>query len=335
VCFLGFSAAAQPQSPPPDLAKLPEEIRSLPWQSIDLSSVAPQEQDRALLLMNHVLGELSALRTSEADLMSNYIQEQNLGTQFAKSPPRPAATQLQYSDGLKIAVALLRGPMANSSYASEFTGASAEGLAAYQQMYDATCRRRWSELEEARAQLRGMSAFLGKLGKLKDYQTWAKSESQKRQQQYEQSMAQKQATEHAFQAQYAVDEKRAAAQQAQLDAANRQLQEALAAAHQQEQQQAAQLQQEAQQRAAQQAAQVQQQAANTQQPNYPLTQPEAPGLIPGAEEPDGWYGGWYAPVYYPAGTSWYRDGAYAGAARTQIDQRVSGWHGAPAAGVRR
>jgi hypothetical protein len=337
-CALG-AAGAVAQSPPaqslpPDVASLPNEIKTLPWQSIDLNAITPLEHARALLLMNHVLDEIASVRTSEADLMSAYIQQQNLGSELAKTPPPPVTKQLTFTDSEKIAVALLRGPMATSSYARQFSDNSGDGVAAYVQMYEGTCQRRWSELDEARQQVRCMAAFLQKKGKLKDYEAWANTESQKRQQQYEQSMAQKRTTEEKVQAQRSADERKAAEQQAQFDSENQQLRQALAFSQRQQQMQAAQIQQQQQQTQQQQ----QQQAANTQQPNYPVTQPEAPGLIPGAEMPDPYYGGYYGyypPTYYSSESAWCHDAAYQAEARAQTDQRISGWHGAPVGRGRR
>src|SRR5262245_41263939 len=78
VLMLSNSVLAQSQKLPPDIANLPEEIKSLQWQSIDPAAASNLERCRALLLLNHVLEEVSANSTSEADLMSSYIQSQNL-----------------------------------------------------------------------------------------------------------------------------------------------------------------------------------------------------------------------------------------------------------------
>src|SRR5262245_26416690 len=55
---------------PADLAKLPDAIKNLPWQSIDPSKATPLEQAQALLILNHVLEELCPVRASEASLLS-------------------------------------------------------------------------------------------------------------------------------------------------------------------------------------------------------------------------------------------------------------------------
>ncbi|HEY7087973.1 MAG TPA: hypothetical protein VH518_07780 [Tepidisphaeraceae bacterium] len=291
-------ALAQSQTPP-DLARLPEAIKTLPWKSIDLSTVKTLEYDRAILILNHVLDELGPMRASEADLMSTYIEQQNLGAELSASGP-PPTLPLTYTDGVKIAVAILRGPLANSSYAQQFAGAPESTLAGYRQMYDSTCQRRWAETAEATTQVRYMSALLQKKGKTKDYESWAKVESENRQLKYDQEMSQKKDAAAANQAQQAAARQEAAAQQAKLEQENRQLQEALASA-QAQQQQTAQAQQ-----------QIDQQA---QQP------------VPEAGLPNT-FNGWYAPTYYGAGATWCHDAAYAGAARASTEARMATWHGA-------
>src|SRR5262249_53151515 len=92
--LLARGPSAQEPRLPPDLAALPQEIKTLPWQSINFATLQPLEQSRALLLMDHVVGELSANMTSEADLMSAYIEKQNLGAQFAGTPPPPGPKEL-------------------------------------------------------------------------------------------------------------------------------------------------------------------------------------------------------------------------------------------------
>src|SRR5262245_6466673 len=72
------TCSAQTDAPvgamPKDLAKLPDAIKNLPWQSIDPSKATPLEQAQALLILNHVLEELCPVRASEASLLSSYIQ---------------------------------------------------------------------------------------------------------------------------------------------------------------------------------------------------------------------------------------------------------------------
>jgi len=187
--FLVTTTLAQAPKLPPELAALPDEIKRLPWQTIDMSSIQPLEHCRALLLLNHTLDALSDNATAEADLMSAYIEKNNLGTQFASTPPPPTPRGLMYPDAEKVAIALLRGPMSGSSYATELSDLGGGGLSSYEQMYSRTCTRRWSEFDEARHQVRAMSSFLGKTNKLQDYNTWATAESLRREQAAQQRAA--------------------------------------------------------------------------------------------------------------------------------------------------
>jgi hypothetical protein len=313
VLSVGQFAGAQAPPPgplPPELANIPQTIQTLPWQSIDLTTVQPLEYDRALLLMNHVLDQMAPVRASEADLMSAYIEAQNLGPDFAKTPKPPAGKQLTYTDATKIAVAMLRGPMANSTYASQLTDTSPDGLAAYQQMYESTCQRRWGEITESVQQVRWMGAYLQHNGKMQDYQAWAKLESENRQLKYQLAVQQKKAQE-ADAARQATEARAHQAQQTKLQEENLQLQQALAAAQAQQQQ------------AYQAGQQSAQQAANSQAPQQPQG---TPAYTP-------YYSGYGVPVYYGAGAAWCYDSAYANQARAQTEQRLSNYYGTPHAGA--
>lgn len=312
VLGLGCFAAAQAPPPaplPPELANIPQIIQTLPWQSIDLSTVPPLEYDRALLLMNHVLDQLAPVRASEADLMSAYIEAENLGPEFAKTPKSPAGKQLTYTDATKIAIAMLRGPMANSSYASQLSDTSPEGLAAYQQMYESTCQRRWGEVTESVQQVRWMGTYLQHNGKIQDYQAWAKVESENRQLKYQLAMQQKKAQD-ADAARQAAQAQADQTQQTKLRQENLQLQQALASAQAQQQQ----------------AYQAGQQSAQ-QSPN-PQAQQQAQGTPVYAP----YYTGYGVPGYYGTGAAWCYDSAYANQARAQTEQRLSNYYGTPHAG---
>ena len=73
--FATAALAAQSQKLPPDLARLPDEIKNLKWQTIEIGQATTLERCRALLLLNHTLDELSANAAAEADLMSAYIEK--------------------------------------------------------------------------------------------------------------------------------------------------------------------------------------------------------------------------------------------------------------------
>jgi hypothetical protein len=310
ICAASLAAAQAPPpgALPPEVANIPQTIQSLPWQSVDLTTVPPLEYDRALLLMNHVLDQIAPVRASEADLMSGYIEAQNLGPDFAKTPKPPAGKQLTYTDATKIAVAMLRGPMATSTYASPLSDASPDGLAAYQQMYESTCQRRWGEVTESVQQVRWMGTYLQHAGKMQDYQSWAKVESENRQLKFQLAMEQKQAQE-ANAARQAAEARTTAVQQAKLQQENMQLQQALASAQAQQQQAYLAGQQSAQQATNSNAAQAQQQAQVAQPAPYYNT-------------------GYGVPLYYGSGAAWCYDSAYANQARAQTEQRLSNYYGA-------
>ena len=174
------SALAQSQKLPPELAGLPDEVKGLKWQAIDWATVQPLERCRALQLLNHTLEELSANAAAEADLMSAYVEKNNLGevcqhpaaavAQIAQFPPRgdgrccdaPRADER---------VVLRHGAGRPRSQSAEVV----------RQMYERTCARRWGEFDESRHQVRCMSSFLGNSDKLQDYDAWATAEAIRRQ----------------------------------------------------------------------------------------------------------------------------------------------------------
>ncbi len=189
---LGFSAAplaAQPPAPPVstpaaapsptlamDLSALPAELKNLPWQGVDLTAVSPIDRIRALMLMSDVLDELAAQSVSEADLMSAYIEASNQGAALAALRPVSDPAPLTMDDVQKIAVALLRGPMARSSYATQLGSLAPDELGAYEQMYLSSCRREWTEMTDNRLRVRRMADFLAANGKFADYQAWLPGE---------------------------------------------------------------------------------------------------------------------------------------------------------------
>jgi len=321
VTAIGAAAQAQSPSLPPDLASLPDDIKTLKWQSIDLATVSPLERSRSLLLMNHVLDELSNTAASEADLMSSFIEKQNLGTQFATTPPPPPARELTFADAQKVAVAMLRGPLQNSYYATELGDVSATGLASYEQMYQRTCQRRWSELDESRHQVRSMTSFLGNSQKLPAYEAWATSEAGLRQKQFDQREQSAAARPHPQEKPQTPPQQQQnpSAQEAKLQQENLQLQQALANAESQDRMQANQ---------AQQAAQAQQANASQQQAGQ-AAQPYSTDYVAPTYGGYGAYGG-YAYVAHYNNCSYQHDDAYGNRAREDTERRMSSFHGAPA-----
>lgn len=298
---IGAPALGQPSKI--DLNTLPTEIKTLNWQSVDLSSASPLDQCRSLMFLNQALDEIGAQTTAEADLMSQFIDVSNLGPQFVAMPAPVDANPLTFQSAQKMALALLRGPQAQSSYATALTGTSADMLTAYQQMYSATCQRKWSAVVESRHQVRAMSAFLEKSGKMQAYNAWVPGAVEQRMKEQEAAVAQQQAAQQAQQSQ----------EQAQMIARQR-----------------AQLQQmESQQAASAQANQQLQQALCAAQQNQSASANQG-APAPNAYYPNYYYGG--VGVGYAATGAWYRNAAYRGAATAATEARYSSWHGG---GVRR
>lgn len=290
VVVLGLWArAGLAQQGPIDISTLPAEIKTLPWKAVDFSAVSAAERCRALLLLNDVLDEVNAQMTAEADLLSEYLDTQDLGPGYASQAPADDPKALTYEDGQKVAVALLRGPMAQTSYASQMVDQDADALKAYENLYQSTCKWKWGSMADNRLRVRGMSAFLEKQGKMADYKAWVPGEVARREEANKQEMAQRKADAQAKQ-----QEQREQRQQqllAKKDAELKQQQEATAQMQQ-----------------ALMAAQQSQSAAPT-------------GVVVDGGYPNYYYGG------YLAGSAWYRDAAYQGWARRNTDARIAGWHG--------
>lgn len=297
VC-LGFAAIAAAQPPPgaEDIAKWRDAIKDLKWKDIDPAKLSLLERCRSLMLLNHALDELIGAGTAQADMMSEYIDQKQLGQEFASNPPPVEPRPFTFDDAVKMGVALLRGPMSQSSYASELAETDEQGLKAYENLYEATCQRKWSEVGECRRQLRAMLVFLKGKDKLKEFSAWAPGEVERRQQAYEAEMAQRRSAAVAkAEAKTQADQQRATeAQQqrlqAQQQAASAQLQMAMAAAQQ-----------------------------SAAQPSQQTTT---------SSGDDDWFPGWYYGV--PANmrrNAWYNNAGWRGESRAQTAARVSSWHG--------
>lgn len=301
VVFAVTVARAQPN--PPDLSAVPDVIKSLKWKDIDPGSLPMVEQCRALQLLNDSLDEISASGRAQADLMSTFIDQQKLGPDFVASQPPPDPAPLTYDDATKITVALLRGPLAQSPYASQFAGNSEPGfLKAYDRLFQTTCRRKWGEVAESRHQTMWMTAFLQSRNLMPQYEAWAPAEIQRRQQEHEQQMILRSAANRASEA---AQEQRAAEIDKQHD------------------------QQQAQKQAQQAKAQSQQQAA-AQPMQQALTSAQQAQLQADMSSgaPAVYAGGYYGGAAALASADLYRDAAYRGASSAAVEQRYSNWHGA-------
>lgn len=294
---LAAASAAQAQGNRPDLSALPDVLKGLKWKDIDTAKLSALERCRALLFLNASLDELSSGARAEADLLSAFIDKQKLGPEFLNSPPPVNAAPLNCGDGLKVAVAMLRGPLAQSSYATDFAGVSdPKLLECNNNMYEPICQRKWSEMAESRQQVRWMASFLQAKKKMDEYQAWAPLEVQRREQEYQQEMARRRAAVLAnteAQEQRSQDiEQQNIKQQQQQQAAMQQMQMAMCVAQQQAQNQ-----------------------ANEQ--------------VVATVGNNDWYPGWYnGAISNLGGVGWYRDGAYRGVAGANVEGRYAGWHGA-------
>ncbi len=293
-------AAASAQNTPIDVKAIPAEIKSLKWKDIDLDGLTPVERCRSLQFMNETLDEITARFTAEADLMSGFIDAKDLGPQFASQAPQVDPTALTFADGQKIAVALLRGPMAGSSYAGSFADASSDVLAAYSHLYQSTCQWKWGKMADLRLRVRSMAGFLRSQHKWEDYSAWAPGEVKRQQQEHAARLAQQEAAAAA--AQQADQEKRLRQQQAMV---------------QQEKQQV-----EQQQQQVQAASRMQQAMAAAQQSQA------APSGSPQVVGDDGYSDVYYGGLGAYGAAAWYRNNAYLGAAAARTDARLGAWHGA-------
>ena len=173
-------SAAPAQSPPIDLNALPGEIKDLKWRDIELAAASPLERCRSLLFLNATLDEMGAQLAADEDLMSQYIDDKNLGALYVRQPPLDNPAPLEPGTGQKIALALLRGPMAGSTYATELADTPAAQLPSIEQMTASSCRAKWDEMANTRMQVRSMVHFLRAQGKMDDYDAWTPTEIKRR-----------------------------------------------------------------------------------------------------------------------------------------------------------
>jgi hypothetical protein len=283
----GSAALAQPARV--DIKTLPASIKALDWKGVDWAATGQLERTRALMLMDDTLDELGAQLTAEADLMSEFIEQAELGDQFAAMPPAADPPSLTMQEAQKVAVALLRGPMAQSAYATQIADATGNVLTAYEQMYTSTCNRKWSTAVEARDQVRTMTRFLDTSGKMADYAAWVPGEVKRR----------------AEDAKAEAEAKRAALLQQKKE--------------EQLKREEAMLERQKQQFEKQQTAAVEmQQALSVAQQSQPSSSGSDPYYYAG--------GAYLGAAAYGTG-AWYRNDAYRGAATARTERRMSGWRG--------
>lgn len=290
-----FASGVQAQQPKVDLNRLSAEIKKLDWKSVDWAALSDLERARALMLLDETIDEIGSQMTAEADLMSEFIDTNNLGPDFATRPAAAPGPVLTVEDAEKVAAALLRGPMSSSTYATAMGGSDQNVPKAYLQMYTSTCNRKWSGALEARQQVRAMSAFLESTGKMAAFNAWVPGEVERRTREHDEEMAkrrsamQQQAEQERQQRVQAAEERKAQEQQQRAQQSAMEAQQALCAAQQAQQGQA----------------------------------PSGDTSSEGAIYPNWYYGG----LGYVGAGAWYRDAAYRGAATARTERRIGGWHG--------
>ncbi len=290
-------ALAQQSMAKGNVAELRQSLRGLKWESVDYDALSALERCRALTLLDHALTEIGAVATAEADLMSQYLEQQDLGAEFASSQTAEAAPARTYEDGQKTAAALLQGPMAESRYATMYQGSDEADLKASLRLHESASRRKWSKSSEPVRNVRGMTAFLKSKDKYQSYLVWSKAESDRRQQQHEQTMAEKRAAAKARSEQTQVERTARAQELAQ------------------------QRQQEEDSRLAQQA--IYAQSAATEQGDVV------------EDFDDYWYPSrYYGRPRNPRVQHWHRNGANQARAREHTNKRVNNWHRSGGAGRR-
>ena len=292
-------ALAQRQRTKDNVAELRQSLHGLKWENVDYDAQSMLDRCRAITLLDHALTEIGAVATAEADMMSQYVEEQGLGAEFASSEHAETAPKRTYEDGQKTAAALLQGPMANSRYATMYEASDESDLRAGLRLHESASKRKWNKFSEPVRNVRGMTAFLKSKDGYQGYKVWSKGESDRRQQDHEQAMA----------------ERRADAQ-----ARSQQTQEENAA---RARELAQQRQQEKESRLAQQA--IYAQAAANEQGD----------VVEGSDDDDYWYPiRYYGRPRNPRAQHWHRNGANQARARQRTNNRVNNWQGAGGAGRR-
>ena len=290
---VAIAVAAHAQQP--DLSALQAVIKDQKWKAIDPAALSAPERCRALKFMNDALDDIGAAGRAEADLLSAFIDDQELGPTFASNPPPDEPPPLTYDDAVKVSVAMLRGPLAESRYVAEFADESdAKGLAAYEKLFRTTCQRKWTEVVEAKTQVRAMARFLHDQKQTEAYQAWVPQEVERRAAAHDEAMAKRRVEQQADQqaradaAKQAQEERRAQKEQ---EAAARQMQQALSAAQQAE-------------------------AA------------PAGDVVVYDDDDDVWYPAWGYGAYTNLGRNrWYAEPEYRGAAGANVERRMSSWSG--------
>lgn len=290
VCIATADVLAQDRF---NVKTLPAEIRALPWKTMDFDGASALERCRALDLLNDALDEIRDELSADADLMSGYIDEKELGDAFVAHAGADGPAPLTYPEGQKVALAMLRGPMASSVYSTVLEGAGENELRAFANMNLSSTRWKWGEMADRRDRVREMFHFLKAQGKLEDYNAWVPGELERR----------------AAEQKAAMDEKKRVAAEKAKEQSEKAREAARERREQEERDELAK-----RERAA---AEMQQAMAAAQD-----SQPASTGGTVVVDDDD--YGYWYyGGLWNRPRVELYRDPAYRGAAAAATDRRMS------------
>lgn len=287
--------AAQPAKSRIDLASIPDNIKKLDWRSIDTAALPAVERARATMLLDDTLREMGAQMTAEADLLSEYIEQQDLGAEFAAHPEVDDSPAVTFPEAIKVAAAMIRGPMANSTYATAHADTPDANLPAYEKLYQSSAERRWAAATESRLNMRSMSRFLRDTKRMDAYKAWLPAELDRRAKEADAE---------------------AARQRAELE--QKQKEKAEQREHRRQQIQ------EQKQAEQEQQAQERQAAMQMQQAMCAAQAPADSGAVVGYDDYPNWY---YGGVGYLGASQWYRDAGYQGRAADRVSDRMRGWRG--------
>jgi len=165
-------------------------IKKLDWKSADFDALTPRQQCAALMAVNKGLSVIGAKADARLDLLTSYVDQNNLGPDFESartdiaSPP-----QVSFADMEKLGAAYLLSPAGQAKLGTEFANTSDSTLSAYRNMYEKSAQREFAETVDSRLQVRDLALFLQSQGKLDEFRDWAIVERARRQAEFEQQQA--------------------------------------------------------------------------------------------------------------------------------------------------
>jgi hypothetical protein len=193
----------------PQLAKL----RKLDWKSADFNALDAKHKCAALEALNHGLSAMGGKLDARAELMIDYIDQNQLSGAYAAAESKIAdPPNVTFENLERLATAYIASPDGAAAFAAGFDDVPTAMLARYQSLYENSARREFADAMEGRWHVHSMGAFLQEQGKADGFRTWAAAEQKRRQAEFEQKQAQAQA-KAAAQSAKQEQAKQAAAQQ--------------------------------------------------------------------------------------------------------------------------